>query len=99
MRIFLFDDPACFAWLSIAAPFVASVFWLVNFFPKIMQAANGYAGLMIAVFLYGITPVICGTGVVLAIMSLRSKNRKIGLSVVGIVLNIIAMGFLMRFYS
>ena len=99
MRISVFDDLSRLVWLSIAAPFVAASFWLVNLFPKVMHAANGYAGLMIAVFLYGITPIICGAGIVFGVMSLFSKNREIGLSVIGIVLNVIAVGLLMRFYS
>ncbi len=78
-----------FGTLSVILPLPILVLWIVmERNPDLGNGLHGYAGLFIALFLYGGTLIFCGLGFVLGISALLRRESNRFLSILGIAENI-----------
>lgn len=78
-----------FAVASLVAPAVAGVPWILlipNVAPGLVNAANGYAGMLMYMVIIAWTMIICVAGVICGIVSLVRGEHRL-LAIAGIIIN------------
>jgi hypothetical protein len=79
-----------FGLMSIVAPVIAGLPWIVmiqGVAPGLMNAANGYAGMLIYIFLLLWTVLVCGAGFVFGVMSLMRREPNRLLAIAGMIIS------------
>ncbi len=88
-----------FGILSLMLPAPVVVLWVVmELNPQLGNGMNGYAGMLIAGFLFVATFAFCGLGLVLAITSLLRREQNKYLPILDIIVNVI-VGFWMLMHA